>query len=401
MFAWSERQLCALRPMSKGGHTLQCLRLNAGSPEHTIILFGGSDAYGVAYNDVIAMEPLLLPTTEGDDSVQEDKASVPWRCTELQPTNSGNIAQRMGHSSVKVATSLLLGTSSGSGEKSESDWSAEAMVVFGGYQAVPDTIVHDDLHFISVHRRWSEVIGTWNAPPLLRVERVQSLSGIGPCARHSHASCTNLAATSMFVLGGSGAAGGVLRDCFEYDFLQRSWREITMPGHGIPKEMLSSVCFGERHSDRKGSHIAVFGGRDVMGQLTSDVAMLHVASDAVQVDVVPHDVSLGAALCCHTTLKVAPWVALAVGGLSTMGPPPADTLIAANKEGSARCVPIPRFLIKADEVTPAPAGVFGFGHSSCSWQPVPGGPSRHVVVSGLAPDAASGPLEVFELRILR
>lgn len=419
MFTWSERQLCALRPMSKGGHAIQALRLRPSSPDHTIIMFGGSDAYGVSYNDVIAVEPPPVDAT----TTTSDASS--WRCTELQPTNSGIISQRMGHSSVKVPTSLVLTpptslppsaqTDDVEGP-SESDWSVESMVVFGGYQAVPDMIVHDDLYAIAVHSRWSEVIGTWKAPPLLRVERVQTIGAVSPSARHSHASCTNTAGTSMFVMGGSGTEGGVLRDCFEFSFVHKLWQEITLPGLGIPREMVSAVCFGKRKyadtaTTSSTSHIAVYGGRDVLGQLSSDVTLLHhynnndaASATAVSLDVVPQDISQGAPLCCHTTLQLAPWVALTVGGLSSMGPPPFDTLMVANEEGTtARCVPIPRSIRNSSsgEITPAPAGLFGFGHSSCSWQPSSGGPSRYVVVSGLTPDAASGTLEVFELLFQR
>jgi hypothetical protein len=391
MLHWRERSLCAFRPMAKGGHACQALRLTSNTTEqqHTVVVFGGGDAYGVAYNDIIAIEPLPI----GDEGCA-------WRCTELQSTNTGgNIAQRMGHSSVKVRTALVHQHKS-TIESEQNTWSCEAMVVFGGYQAVPEAHGYNDVWIIALHQRWSALVGTWRAPPLVDVRRLETL-GAPPAPRHSHASCVDHTGTNMLVVGGSSASGGgVMRDCFELNFETSHWREILLPGLALAKEMASCVRVDADDTNDASDLYMVHGGRDVAGELSWGLEMLHVTSKSSGLlETVPGDISLNTPVCCHTTLRLAPRVALSVGGLTSSGAASHDTLMISSREGSARCIQLPRVLKRGEEMEPAPT-IFGFGHSSCSWQSRLRGRGRHIVLSGLAPDAASGVVGLFELQTI-
>lgn len=382
--------------MAKGGHACQSLRHQEGNGDHTIIVFGGGDAYGVSYNDILAIEP--------------DRCSS-WRCTELQPTNTGVIPQRMGHSSVKVPTRHLQ-QRGGPAERAASvaqsveddEWSTETMLIFGGYQAVPDAIYYNDTYAIAVRRNWSELVGTWRAPPLVSVTKV-GCTGTAPSPRHSHASSVNASGSVMLIVGGAAEQGNVTRDCFELNLITKQWREVILPGHHalrFAREMSSCAFIGDDTG-----RLLLLGGRDAAGNLNPAVGVLRISGhDATEEELTAEFDSSDAVpdaplVCCHTTVQLAPWVALSIGGLTPEGISNCDTLLVSSTEGSVGCVPIPRTLSRTQggEVTQERApNIFGFGHSGCSWRPTTGLGARHIVLTGLAPDAASGVLSLFELQ---
>lgn len=406
MFDWRERDLCAYRPALRGGHTVQCLRLSAYSAPNldsaahqsnqTLLVFGGSDPYGVSYNDIFAIEvPPARNSSEG------------WRCTELQPSNSGGVAPpRMNATSCTVPTSRvakhqhsqkqLIDASDSAEAPAAVDRSLDSMIVFGGCQAVPHAAVFNDVFCISLHPQWSELCGTWRAPKLLYCD-AWSCSGEVPLGRHSHSSA--VVDNVMLVVGGSGDGGRLFDDCFALCMDNLVWREITVTPPLPAREMGSMVALPleqQRGTSNSSSPVVVVaGGRAANGDLLSSVSILTLssASETFSTATATCGGPLTEPRCCHTLLAVGSTCALCVGGFAASGST-TDELVISSRDTAVVVAPIARYL--KHQTRQHEAVVVGFGHSSCSWRDSMFS-WRHVVLSGLVPNAASGTLQVFEV----
>lgn len=337
---WREFDLKPLRPACRGGHT--CAAIAPGAAPASLVIFAGSDAFGVSYNE--------LHVLDVDNAVM------------IAATASGTAP---------------LARSSACAHAFRRDDGSEDVVVFGGADPLKG-VAFSDVHALRCTHQPSK---KRDAPlvPIAFEWRAMECSGTAPAARHAFASA--VCDGQLIVAGGSDGMQPH-GDVFALNYADAVWRRIET-AIAPPREMLAMCALGA-------GTVAVCGGRSESGAIASDVVVMRTDGTVPATSAATH---WSAGRVCHSVLPNADGTVVVVGG-ATMAPAngcseqDANALDLVVSVEAAELRTVPRVALRTD----GPAAVnFGLGHSACV-----SATGRQFVVAGLHPNSISATLEVYE-----
>eukprot|EP00388_Colpodella_angusta_P025504 GDKK01002869.1.p1 GENE.GDKK01002869.1~~GDKK01002869.1.p1 ORF type:complete len:389 (-),score=-31.41 GDKK01002869.1:35-1201(-) len=352
------------------------------APAPLLVVIGGADAFGLAYNDITAVE--IGETSSRCTVIQGSSATCPF-------------SARMGHSAFPISLDVAAKMwPTAEGETQSAQRLSQPIIIFGGMSMAPE-MLHNSLWVLRIDLDFEKKIEDHKQKairtpsglgPLTHWDELSGCSGAIPSPRHAHAS--TIVGDDLIVIGGSDDTHP-LEDGFTFNLISRTWRplELTISPSAsnarLPAREMASMCVHPATGV-----IFLAGGRDGDGLMIGDGYSAKSVGDTLEklYDCETHR------RCCHTIVpsvhqKLGP-VCLLVGGFTPAGMPQDDVVITTTSSG-LRAITAPRKLLRkpADELH------FGLGHSSATL--ACDGILRIFVVTGIIPNTVGSTLSVYEL----